>query len=93
MENSFKKDILRELQKGKGRILLHDEVEERPGVFSIIPIWEVVSDEEIMTPRDVFELVIRQGYRVRVSASQKEVVKNILTWYYLWRSTTVALQL
>ncbi|KAF8199666.1 inositol hexakisphosphate-domain-containing protein [Pholiota molesta] len=64
MENSFKKDILRELQMGKGRILLHDEVEERPGVFSIIPIWEVVSEEEIMTPRDVFELVIRQGYRI-----------------------------
>lgn len=65
MEHSFKKDILRELHKGKGRILLHDEVEERPGVFSIIPIWEVVSEDEIMTPRDVFELVIKEGYRVR----------------------------
>lgn len=66
MEKNFKKDILRELAKGKGRILLHDEVEERPGVFSIIPIWEVVSEDEIMTPRDAFDLVIRQGYRVRV---------------------------
>ncbi|KAF9485182.1 hypothetical protein BDN70DRAFT_910314 [Pholiota conissans] len=64
MEKSFKKDILRELRKGKGRILLHDEVEERPGVFSIIPIWEVVSEEEIMTPSDVFDLVIKQGYRI-----------------------------
>ncbi|KAF8969228.1 inositol hexakisphosphate-domain-containing protein [Flammula alnicola] len=57
MEHSFKKDILRELRKGNGRILLHDEVEERPGVFSIIPIWEVVAEDEIMTPRD-------QGYRI-----------------------------
>lgn len=65
MEQSFKKDILRELRKGDGRILLHDEVEERPGVFSIIPIWEVVREDEIMTPRDVFNLVIQHGYQVR----------------------------
>uniref|UniRef100_A0A8H7Y3N0 Inositol hexakisphosphate-domain-containing protein n=1 Tax=Psilocybe cubensis TaxID=181762 RepID=A0A8H7Y3N0_PSICU len=64
MEQSFKKDVLRELRKGDGRILLHDEVEERPGVFSIIPIWEVVSEDEIMTPRDVFNLVIQNGYRI-----------------------------
>jgi len=64
MENSFKKDVLRELRQSEGRILLHDEVEERPGVFSIIPIWEVVNEEDIMTPRDVFNLIIKQGYRV-----------------------------
>lgn len=64
MEENFKKDVLRELRQGEGRILLHDEVEERPGVFSIIPIWEFVSEEEIMTPRDVFSRIIREGYRV-----------------------------
>jgi hypothetical protein len=64
MEENFKKDVLRELRQGDGRILLHDEVEERPGVFSIIPIWEVVSEDEIMTPRDVFSQIIREGYRV-----------------------------
>jgi len=69
MEENFKKDILRELRKGSGRILLHDEVEERPGVFSIIPIWEVVPEEGIMTPRDVFNLVIKEGYRVSLSTS------------------------
>ncbi|KAE9405167.1 hypothetical protein BT96DRAFT_916343 [Gymnopus androsaceus JB14] len=52
MERNFKKDVLRELRGGKGRILLHDEVEERPGVFSIIPIWETVGEEDILTPRD-----------------------------------------
>ena len=65
MEESFKKDVLREVRQGRGRILLHDEVEERPGVFSIIPIWEVVEEKDIMTPRDVFELIATQGYRVR----------------------------
>jgi hypothetical protein len=69
MEHSFKKDILREAREGGGRILLHDEVEERPGVFSIIPIWEVVEEKDIMTPRDVFDSIVTQGYRVCGSAS------------------------
>lgn len=64
MEGSFKKDVLREVREGDGRILLHDEVEERPNVFSIIPIWENVTEDDIMTPRDVFELIKKEGYRV-----------------------------
>jgi late competence protein required for DNA uptake (superfamily II DNA/RNA helicase) len=64
MEKSFKKDVVRELREGNGRILLHDEVEERPGTFSIIPIWEVVEEHEIMTPQNVIDLVIKLGYRV-----------------------------
>ena len=65
MEERFKKDVLRELRQGDGRILLHDEVEERPGVFTIIPIWETVSEEDIMTPRDVFDLVAKEGHKVQ----------------------------
>ena len=64
MEENFKKDVLRELREGNGRILLHDEVEERPGTFSIIPIWEVAEVHEIMTPRDVINLITKLGYRV-----------------------------
>lgn len=64
MEQSFKKDVLRELEVDSGRILLHDEVEERPGVFSIIPIWENVSEEDILTPRDVYDRIMKEGYRV-----------------------------
>jgi len=64
MEKTFKKDVVREVRAGNGRILLHDEVEERPGVFSIIPIWETVTEQDIMTPREVFELVIQEGYKV-----------------------------
>ncbi|GJE96251.1 inositol hexakisphosphate-domain-containing protein [Phanerochaete sordida] len=64
MEENFKQDILREVRAGGGRILLHDEVEERPGVFTIIPIWEDVSEADIMTPRNVFELMVKEGYHV-----------------------------
>ncbi|KAI0342721.1 hypothetical protein BDW22DRAFT_1357208 [Trametopsis cervina] len=64
MEESFKKDVLREVREGDGRILLHDEVEERPGVFSIIPIWEDVSEQDIMTPRNVYQLMVKEGYHV-----------------------------
>ncbi|KAI0649419.1 inositol hexakisphosphate-domain-containing protein [Trametes meyenii] len=64
MEESLKRDVLHEVREGEGRILLHDEVEERPGVFSIIPIWEEVSEEDIMTPRDVYNLMAKEGYKV-----------------------------
>lgn len=69
MEQNFKKDVLRELRAGEGRILLHDEVEERPGVFSIIPLWEVVSENDILTPRDVFDRIVNEGYKVRLTGT------------------------
>ncbi|TFK46087.1 hypothetical protein OE88DRAFT_1668241 [Heliocybe sulcata] len=64
MELNFKRDVLREVRAGNGRILLHDEVEERPGVYSLVPIWETVSEEDILTPRDVFDLVAKEGYKI-----------------------------
>lgn len=64
MEESLKRDVIQEVRAGGGRILLHDEVEERPGVFSIIPIWEDVTEDDIMTPRDVFDLMAKEGYKV-----------------------------
>jgi hypothetical protein len=64
MEENLKRDVVREVRASHGRILLHDEVEERPGVFSIIPIWEDVSEEDIMTPRNIFELMVKEGYHV-----------------------------
>lgn len=64
MEESLKRDVLQEVREGNGRILLHDEVEERPGVFTIIPIWEEVEEQDIMTPRDVYELMVKEGYKV-----------------------------
>jgi len=64
MEESFKRDVIQEVRAGDGRILLHDEVEERPNVFAIIPLWENVSEEDIMTPGDVFDLMTKEGYKI-----------------------------
>ncbi|KAJ7063606.1 inositol hexakisphosphate-domain-containing protein [Mycena amicta] len=64
MEESFKKDVLRELRANQGRVLLHDEVEERPGSFAIVPIWETVSEADILTPRDVFGLMKKEGFKI-----------------------------
>jgi hypothetical protein len=66
MEDSLKKDVLRELRANNGRVLLHDEVEERPGNFSIISLWEHVSEDEVMTPRDIFHQMVKEGFKVSV---------------------------
>ncbi|KAJ6561916.1 inositol hexakisphosphate-domain-containing protein [Mycena capillaripes] len=64
MEDNFKKDVLREVRANEGRVLLHDEVEERPGSFAIVPLWETVSEADILTPRDVFNLMKREGFKI-----------------------------
>ncbi|EJD06892.1 uncharacterized protein FOMMEDRAFT_75682 [Fomitiporia mediterranea MF3/22] len=64
MEINLKRDVIREVRLNDGRILLHDEVEERPGVFSIIPQWENVTEDDILTPRDVFDLMAKEGYKI-----------------------------
>jgi len=64
MEEDFKRDVLREVRARGGRILLHDEVEDRPGVFTIVPIWEHVEESDIMTPRQAFENAVSEGYKV-----------------------------
>ena len=51
MEKSLRRDVQREAVLGKGRVLLHDELEDSPGQFTITPQWETVSPEDIMTPR------------------------------------------
>ncbi|KAF4597582.1 hypothetical protein EYR40_008044 [Pleurotus pulmonarius] len=88
MENQFKKDILRELRMGGGRVLLHDEVEERPGVFSIVPLWEVVQEDEIMTPRDVFNVMVKEGYRInygRVAITDEQAPLPDALWQLVER--------
>jgi hypothetical protein len=89
MEENFKRDVIQEVRSGNGRILLHDEVEERPNVFSIVPLWETVSEEDIMTPGDVFELMAKEGYKVSVCAS---VIRGMMLSTFR-RLITVALLL
>ncbi|KAF7295972.1 hypothetical protein MKEN_01411800 [Mycena kentingensis (nom. inval.)] len=64
MEEGFKKDVLRELRANGGRVLLHDEIEDRPGSFVIDPAWATVSEADILTPRDVFGLMKREGFKI-----------------------------
>ncbi|PWN22032.1 hypothetical protein BCV69DRAFT_281942 [Microstroma glucosiphilum] len=63
-EIALKNDVLQEAASRDGRILLHDEVEIEPGKFDIIPVWESIKPGDVLTPREVYELVQREGYRV-----------------------------
>ena len=63
MEITLKRDVQQELRRAQGKILLHDELEESPGKYKITPLYEIVSEDDIMTPRDVFELMVGEGYK------------------------------
>jgi hypothetical protein len=90
MEENFKRDVIQEVRSGNGRILLHDEVEERPNVFAIVPLWETVSEEDIMTPGDVFKLMAKEGYKVNFYVS---VIHRIMLSTLCRRLITVVLPL
>ncbi|KAK0547224.1 hypothetical protein OC845_004211 [Tilletia horrida] len=64
MEKALKEDVLKEAQARTGRLLLHDEVEGQRGNFEVIPIWETVGQQDVLTPREVYDLVISEGFRV-----------------------------
>ena len=64
MEVALKNDVLAEIRSDTGRLLLHDECETKPGSFEIVPIWETVERDEVMTPRELYESVIRENYHV-----------------------------
>ncbi|EPQ26302.1 uncharacterized protein PFL1_06237 [Pseudozyma flocculosa PF-1] len=64
MELSLKHDMLEEARQRNGRVLLHDEVEISQGEFDIIPVWETVKEGDVLTPREVYELVQREGFKV-----------------------------
>ncbi|KNE61257.1 hypothetical protein AMAG_18757 [Allomyces macrogynus ATCC 38327] len=58
MEKRMKADILAEIEVYGGRLLLHDEVVPTPGrPEMIVPVWESVAPEDVMTPRELFAAV------------------------------------
>lgn len=65
MEAALKRDLIAEAESGQGRVLLHDEVEE-DGKFTVTAEWQdlAVASQDIMTPRDVFELMQKEGFKV-----------------------------
>ncbi|WFD29764.1 hypothetical protein MSPP1_000776 [Malassezia sp. CBS 17886] len=64
MERTLKRDLLDEAHSRAGRVLLHDEAAVDGGGFEIIPLWETVRDDDVLTPREVYERVRREGFRV-----------------------------
>ncbi|KAJ3117238.1 hypothetical protein HDU96_007497 [Phlyctochytrium bullatum] len=63
MEAQMKQDCINELTKFKGRLLLHEEQLTNSG-FSIVPVWETVSVDEIETPLEVYNSIIAEGFQV-----------------------------
>ncbi|KAJ3366786.1 hypothetical protein GGF32_003430 [Allomyces javanicus] len=58
MEARMKADVLAEIEEYGGRLLLHDEVVPTPGrPEMIVPVWESVAPEDVMTPRELFAAV------------------------------------
>lgn len=64
MEMQLKEDVLKEIRNGNGKLLLHDEVEIKPGVYEVIPIWETVEPENVMTPKELYQQVENEHYQV-----------------------------
>lgn len=64
MEATLKQDVLREIRTGDGKLLLHDEVETKPGTYEIIPIWEAVEESDVMTPKELYQMVTDEAYNV-----------------------------
>jgi len=64
MEETLKQDVLREIRSGDGKLLLHDEVETKPGIYEIIPIWEAVEESDVMTPKELYKMVTDEAYNV-----------------------------
>lgn len=64
MEEALKRDVLEEIRAGDGRLLLHDEVETKPGTYEIIPIWEAVDASDVMTPKELYQTVTSEAYNV-----------------------------
>jgi hypothetical protein len=63
MESTLRNEVCREVRKGDGNLLLHDEVEER-GKFEIVPQWNKVEESDVMTPREVYDSITKEGYKV-----------------------------
>lgn len=76
MEEALKQDVLKEIRAGQGRLLLHDEVETKPGTYEIIPIWEAVDESDVMTPKELYSAVTSEAYNV--DYQRVAVVRHLL---------------
>lgn len=63
MEEELRKDVLRELKRTGGKVLLHDEI-EKDGQFIVTAMWEEVKPEDILTPRETWSKMKEEGFKV-----------------------------
>jgi hypothetical protein len=59
MEARLKEDIQREIKRYNNMLLVHDEIENK----RVVPSW--MSADDIKTPKEVFESLAANKYRVR----------------------------
>lgn len=64
MELQLKADVIKEIREGNGKLLLHDEVETKPGMYEVVPVWETVEEENVITPLELYRQVQDEGYHV-----------------------------
>lgn len=64
IEQALQRDLREEALHRNHRVLLHDEVANDDGEFEIVPVWETAQDSDILTPREVYERVQKEGFRV-----------------------------
>lgn len=60
IETRLKQDILEEARKYGGMILIHDELENG----HLVPTWMSVDEHSIRSPKEVYEDVKQEGWRV-----------------------------
>ena len=67
MERKLVKEVLREAEKNDGRVLLHDEVEDGSGGFTVTSDFFTVGKDDVLTPAEMWQTVIDEGYHVGYS--------------------------
>ena len=67
MERKLVNEVLREAEKNDGRVLLHDEVEDGSGGFTVTSDFFTVGKDDVLTPAEMWQTVIDEGYQVGYS--------------------------
>lgn len=84
MEESLRNDILKEAETRGGEFLTHDEVDDGSGSYVVAGTWITISPEDVLTPKEAFEQLQKQGYRVDYERLPVTCVESLLC--LLWHA-------
>ncbi|KAI9175819.1 hypothetical protein H9P43_006183 [Blastocladiella emersonii ATCC 22665] len=80
MEDRMKADVLAELDRYGGRVLLHEEEAAKPGAgLAIVPVWESCHPNDVLTPRDVFEAAAADALAASGSLARLDYLRVPIT--------------